>query len=413
MAQAPMTGIAPLIHPRLAGIPWTAALYGLALFALLSVFGEYIIRLQTARERAALESRVFAEAAAVRAGLEAELNSTIYVAVGLAGYVAVNPELDPKAVETLLPSVHQYGRHLRNIALAPDNVITYIYPVKGNEPAIGLRYADTPSQWPDVEKAMTTRQTVLSGPIDLVQGGRAMVNRTPIYLPDGRYWGVISLVIDLDSILEHVQRYSNETQLDWGVRDREKPETIIAGSAAAFGGGAVRQTIVVPGNSWEFAAMPKPGAGRVDWSYIVGLRAAVTAIAAVISVLAVLFIDLDGFKPANDRYGHRAGDHVLREIAARMQRNVRTSDMVARVGGDEFVIVLPDAHDTERAAQVARHVEAAVAEPIPFAGHLLRLTASVGTAMYPYDGLTPDELMRQADEAMYREKATRKAVVEP
>lgn len=119
----------------------------------------------------------------------------------------------------------------------------------------------------------------------------------------------------------------------------------------------------------------------------------------------LLLIDLDGFKAVNDRYGHAAGDHVLQVVAERLLAAVRRSEMVARHGGDEFVVVLPPG---ARAEIVAPRLAAALRDPIKWEDELLWVRASIGEAVGDPDD-TPASLLERADRDMYRQKAMRRA----
>jgi diguanylate cyclase (GGDEF)-like protein len=121
--------------------------------------------------------------------------------------------------------------------------------------------------------------------------------------------------------------------------------------------------------------------------------------------LAMLFIDLDGFKPVNDSFGHRVGDTVLREIGRRLSLQLRATDTVARVGGDEFVLLREGAADSTAIAQMAQRLIDVVSEPMNEGGHEVRLSCSVGIALFPSDG-PHEELMAHADAAMYSAKRT-------
>lgn len=121
------------------------------------------------------------------------------------------------------------------------------------------------------------------------------------------------------------------------------------------------------------------------------------------TALSVLFIDLDGFKAVNDTYGHNAGDVVLRTVAQRMSHALRQADTVARLAGDEFVVMLPEA-DAEDSAHVAEKLCQAVSEPIDLDGDRMSVTPSIGIASFPDDAEECDELLRIADKAMYRAK---------
>ncbi|WP_034355740.1 putative bifunctional diguanylate cyclase/phosphodiesterase [Deinococcus phoenicis] len=125
--------------------------------------------------------------------------------------------------------------------------------------------------------------------------------------------------------------------------------------------------------------------------------------------VGVLFIDLDRMKQVNDAYGHPTGDAVLREMAARLRTQVRQSDTVARVGGDEFVILMPLVRDGQGAAHLADRLIAAVAEPVVLQAQAMYLTASIGVAFGPHDSPTPEGLIQAADIAMYQAKQSGKS----
>lgn len=120
--------------------------------------------------------------------------------------------------------------------------------------------------------------------------------------------------------------------------------------------------------------------------------------------LAVLFLDLDRFKQINDTLGHEAGDDLLKEVATRLKSALRESDIVARMGGDEFVAILPEMEDDSYSTVVAKKILAAVAQPFTLVGQEFRITVSIGISIYPHDGLDEQTLTKNADVAMYQAK---------
>ena len=120
--------------------------------------------------------------------------------------------------------------------------------------------------------------------------------------------------------------------------------------------------------------------------------------------VAVLFIDLDDFKPVNDDFGHDVGDLLLREVAGRLQRLFRDEDTVSRLGGDEFVVAMHAELNSGFGQNAAGKIVASLSEPFQVAGHALTISCSVGVARFPDDGDSADSLIQHADHAMYRAK---------
>ena len=121
--------------------------------------------------------------------------------------------------------------------------------------------------------------------------------------------------------------------------------------------------------------------------------------------VGLLFIDLNGFKPINDKYGHAAGDKILITVATRISARVRTGDICCRYGGDEFVVVLPGVPDPFPVSRVADAIRERVSLPYWIGNEQVQLTASIGESMYPYHGENAALLVHRADEAMYRVKS--------
>ena len=189
------------------------------------------------------------------------------------------------------------------------------------------------------------------------------VNASPLAEPDGRPYGALSTYVDVTARVERERRFRAEAETDdlTGVANRRALARMLS------------------------AALARARAHGLS--------------------VGVLMLDLDGFKAVNDRYGHAAGDAALREVAARLRRSVRERDMVARTGGDEFVVVLPDLGHEPAARDAAARVEAAFAEPLILDGMEVTLRAAVGFACFPEDGDDLESLLAAADRAMYARKA--------
>ncbi len=135
------------------------------------------------------------------------------------------------------------------------------------------------------------------------------------------------------------------------------------------------------------------------------MRLAIAHAAARGERLGILMIDLDHFKQVNDTLGHHAGDELLRAVAERIQRSVRKSDLVARIGGDEFVVLLTDLYDCAEAELIGAKVVANVSVPLHLTNRQVFVSASVGVCMYPEGGASGEALLQNVDAAMYSAKA--------
>lgn len=139
------------------------------------------------------------------------------------------------------------------------------------------------------------------------------------------------------------------------------------------------------------------------------LRQAMLHAERIQQLIAVAFIDLDGFKAVNDSFGHKVGDQLLVMLAQRMKEALRESDTLARLGGDEFVAILVDLESHESIQPIIQRLLSAVAAPVEINGHLIQVSASIGLSFYPQaEDADADQLVRQADQAMYQAKQSGK-----
>jgi diguanylate cyclase (GGDEF)-like protein len=161
---------------------------------------------------------------------------------------------------------------------------------------------------------------------------------------------------------------------------------------------------------FEHAALHDQLTGLKNRTALVShLQAAIQKAQVEPSRFALLFIDLDGFKLINDQHGHAAGDAVLKAVAGRLKSCARGTDLVTRIGGDEFVIVCHGYHQLDGIQKLVDRLSASLANPIGIDHQKLQIGASIGIAMYPEQGQTAEDLLQASDRAMYYRKSERKA----
>ena len=235
---------------------------GVILF-LASYLGE---RINTERYLTEARAKVQYDLNVIRDRLHGNLNSDLQIVKGLISVIASNPELDQNQFEVAArPIFHEHTR-LRNIGAAPDMVIRLMYPVKGNEKAIGLDYRKTPHQFAAAEEARLLRKIVLAGPLELAQGGIAIIARVPVYFDDNdgneRFWGLISAVIDTEKLFSSSGLYDAELPIKVAILGKDAKGNKggpVLGDLNIFNDTPVFTDIILPHGSWNLAAVPVDG----------------------------------------------------------------------------------------------------------------------------------------------------------
>jgi PAS domain S-box-containing protein len=222
----------------------------LGLLLLLGLGVELLLLQYNLRQQQADQQRLGAHAGEIRAVLLAELNATLHLATGLASYIpAKRGQIDPQELQPWLEGLFRQGRYIRNIGLAPDNRISFIYPLPGNEAALGLYYPAQPKQWPTVQRIIDSRTPMLDGPLPLVQGGRGLIYRIPVFIDGTRYWGMISTVIDYDRLYAEVAAVA----LQRGIAIDLQP-TGQAATTTPHDSPLVRLPVPLAGANWQLEA---------------------------------------------------------------------------------------------------------------------------------------------------------------
>ncbi|AXY02621.1 sensor domain-containing diguanylate cyclase [Vibrio alfacsensis] len=399
--------------------------------------------------------------AILASNLEASVMADIYKVSTLATIIPLLSARDQSKLDMVVNQTLEKGRHITSIGIAPNDVITHVYPLQGNERAIGLNYRSSPQQWAQVQKAKEIEGIFIAGPVTLTQGGFGLIVRVPIFTDspkNAHYWGMVSATIDFNALLE-----------DTGIREFSQAyHVVLRGYDSSgllgevfFGQLQPNETVRIkervnfPYGGWSMEVHSSSEFERgVPW-YIVNVSRLVGySILLVISIamlviyrlyrvandralhdelthlpnrryfmqtlnqqfeiakrykkrysFALINVDLNKFKAVNDNYGHSAGDGVLIACAQRIKKSLRRSDTVARVGGDEFLILI---HNPVTEANVKLLVDKlkqeVFSEPVVYGNGHIRFNASLGYAMFHPSIASPEAMLKVADEWMYADK---------
>jgi len=399
------------------------------------------------------------------ARLEGEINAYLTVMRGLKAEIAIHSDVSQEEFERLVEVYLEGKPAMSHLALAPNLVISNVYPLEGNQAALGLDYRTIPDQYAAVQYAIETNEIIVSGPINLVQGGSALIARAPVFLGDDKkLWGIIAGVINYQSMFRSVGLMEEHWGLNLALKTGESDEAkskIFFGKAEVFDGQPVVVDVNLPSGRWQLAAYPENGwqvdKRQVYIFWFIGLFVCVISSVAIYFIarsyrektraievanyranydaltqlpnrdyfsrqlprvinahhndkklFALFFIDLDYFKEINDNWGHAAGDELLRQFSDRLKKSVRETDLVARFAGDEFVIALKNIDSAMQTEFLAEGLLKKLSEPYHIKKNDLSITVSIGITLYPDDGQTMEELLHNADSAMYEAKRSGK-----
>jgi diguanylate cyclase (GGDEF)-like protein len=443
---------------------WLHLLAGLLVCAITLVVGLYAQQLELREQEARRRVELVTVGATLRASVTRELSSVLYLSSGLRSYLTVrHATLAPEEMQRILANLYDSASHVRNFGVAVGLTLTHVYPLKGNEQAVGLYYPSVAGQWAAVKRVIDTRQPLLVGPMPLIQGGIGMVYRVPVIVED-RYWGLVSTVIDVTSMLRAAMASTDLSDVDVALRGRDGQglvgEVFYGNPMLYEQPDVVLTDVEVPGGKWVIALrlQTQPSDFPLQWASqrvrmwfwrgLIAVLALVLGLATTTilsqrsrlvrmawrdmltglpnrqliedriqlglarhrrstAVFAVLFIDLDGFKRVNDKLGHKAGDAMLKEAAEKLQQAVRATDLVGRWGGDEFVVVL-DGGDRVFVDVAVERIRQALTLEVQIDGRPYQVGASIGVGRIPEDGRSVAAVVRAADMRMYRDKAQRK-----
>lgn len=391
--------------------------------------------------------------ALVRANIEAELNANIYLVDSLATIISVTPNSNAEEWSPLASVIMQKTNSIRNIAIAPNNIVQFVYPLAGNEAVLGFNYRDSAEQLRTVEYARSSKNAFIAGPLTLVQGGTAVIVRIPVFsYIDQHYWGTCSVVIDIDKLFSSSGLRNLQDQVAVAIRGKDatgEAGAIFLGEESTFSQAFAQESIRLISGSWHIA-IAEPRAQRAEQHMLLSVIIRFIGYGLFIALFILLFslyyayrlahltslqdhltllpnrrfatqllnnliqhrtpftilsLDLDKFKQVNDRFGHATGDALLQEVANRLIHSIRSADCACRISGDEFLLVLPrlsNLADIQRIIdKLTQHFSA---QPFNAGHHQIPIHFSLGYAIYPQHADNLEALLNYADLAMYQHK---------
>ena len=245
---------------RPTNIPAALALFVIVLAAL---FAEYQNRRVFVQ---GLRTDVLGQASLIRAKLEGNVNGNIQLVRGLVATLTTEPGMQQQRFNELAGNLLSEKSQLRTIAGAPDLVVSLVYPLQGNEQAIGLNYRQNDAQREAALQARDTGELVLAGPVELVQGGQGFIGRFPVFVDgvDGepRFWGIVSAVMDRDRLYRESGLLDPEMSIEIAISGRDGKGNRGArffGDASVLQNDPVLADVILPSGSWQIAAIPKGG----------------------------------------------------------------------------------------------------------------------------------------------------------
>ncbi|WP_245609152.1 diguanylate cyclase [Vibrio rhizosphaerae] len=399
------------------------------------------------------------ELALVRYSIEANIFRDTYLADSFASVVALNPKFAMENWKYVSEQFLSKAALVRNIGLAPNDIISHVYPLKGNEKAVGLDFRTVPKQYQTVQIARETQKVFIAGPLELVQGGTALIARYPVFSDaphNTNYWGGLSVVINYDKLIE-LSNFHQLKDVDVALvanNSNDITSKFLEGDETVINNFDISYPVYLPNVNWTLFAKYKNLHEIESVKSLKNIFYTLGAITFFIGYFLILFlmnnylrvhelslhdeltklpnrrylfneferiklrnetvleltvlnIDLNRFKKINDSLGHEAGDEVLKYTASSLTECLRSSDFISRIGGDEFVIILQRTARMEDIEQMIHKIHLFFeSNPFRWRNHEIQLSLSIG--YYRFQGqskeLVINDILSEADKSMYRDK---------
>lgn len=303
---------------RASNIPAAIALVVVTLAFMVSEYRSHKLHLQAAR------AEVLNEVSLIRSRLEGNITANIQLVRGLVSVIASEPDIDQARFADLAGNLFKGVHQMRSVAAAPDLVVKMVYPVEGNEGAIGLNYLENDAQRESALRARDSGDLVVAGPVNLVQGGVGFVGRFPVYIQSAsgqtRFWGLVAAVMDADKLYA-ASGLSEVSNLQIAISGKDATGAggpVFFGDADVLGNDPVVADVALPTGSWQIAATPSvgwDGANEDTWFIRIIFAVGSLFLLVPIFVLGQMF---------DERVRNR---RQMQNISRRLELALRSSDI--------------------------------------------------------------------------------------
>ncbi|MBD0786623.1 sensor domain-containing diguanylate cyclase [Vibrio sp. Y2-5] len=429
------------------------ALISVAFFAIATPISIAIKNHYVGQESRKVETVVANNISLVRSNFEAAIFMDTFLADSLATLITIDPSASFKKWNLIASQLLSKSQHVRNVTASPNNVITYIYPLKGNESALGVDLSRIPEQYKAIQLAKQNQHLYIDGPVNLVQGGKGLIARYPIFsdFPYNKaYWGTVSVVIDYEKLMENSGIY-DVIDADIAIRNVTGVPKLLYGEMETFDKPDIQHFINLPYGRWQLVAKYNLS----DSPHLTFIEQAIISIEifTILLIYALFFlvyrnyktihkaamqdelthlpnrryinkllkkmsnrgdngqfftllsIDVNDFKLVNDNFGHDVGDRFLQFVGMKLKEHVRNTDTVARIGGDEFLVILNNMYLPEKVNKVSQSIKDKIESESFYHNNIeIKPSLSIGYAIYNDKNIDIDTLITKADHAMYLNK---------
>ncbi len=380
-------------------------------------------------------------------------NENISLLKGFSAFIQTKDSYDDDEIYTYLHHLLKDNMDdIRNVGILKDTTITWVYPLEGNESAIGVDLANVANQGESVLRVKENLETLFTGPVDLVQGGVGFIVRLPI-VKDNEYWGMASIVLKAENAFDFIKDISNKNDTEYLITHSENINEIIFGDLGVIEKSPLKFTTAYSIGAWDVYTVPMKGWNNYTKIFIfIFILFALVYIYIARSLykwivnynlvlndkielekkyildrftgiytreyfnirayeefshagryeypISMIYFDLDHFKNVNDKYGHSTGDKVLLSVVELVKETIRTEDVFSRWGGDEFIILLRET-SLEEAIHISERIRAGI-ENLPICRDM-GVTTSLGCSQWVKDEYLESWFLR-TDKALYESK---------